>query len=179
MCIYGNCALWGCLFWSHILEEIGILKGDQKGVKDWMTLTVTHWLLHHHVTVEFQGSMGKFVQLSTQIGTYRNCRGRWERGALYVCVCVHAHVVFEVHMLLRTDRTLETCIKKKGKKREKQYLTVAPVLGEYLGLKEKLLPAYCTGLSWFLLLNRPCLDLNPFILCQSFCRVGHQTQLLS
>lgn len=48
-----------------------------------MTLTVTHWLLHHHVTVEFQGSMGKFVQLSTQIRTYRNCRGGW------LCVCDH------------------------------------------------------------------------------------------
>lgn len=147
MCIYGNCALWERLFWSRILEEIGILKGDQKGVKDWMTLTVTHWLLHHRVTVEFQGSMGKFVQLSTQIRTYRNCRGRWERGGgLYV-----SHRV----------------------------LTVATVLGEYLGLKEKLLPAYCTGLSWFPLLNRPRLDPSPFILCQSFCRVGHQTQLLS
>lgn len=90
MCIYGNCALWERLFWSRILEEIGILKGDQKGVKDWMTLTVTHWLLHHRVTVEFQGSMGKFVQLSTQIRTYRNCRGRWERGALCVSQSINS-----------------------------------------------------------------------------------------
>lgn len=86
MCIYGNCALWGRLFCSCILEEIGILKGDQKGVKDWMTLTVTHWLLHHRVTVEFRGSMGKFVQLSTQIRTYRNCRGGGGGGGGALCV---------------------------------------------------------------------------------------------
>lgn len=146
MCIYGNCALWGCLFWSCILEEIGILKGDQKGVKDWMTLTVTHWLLHHRVTVEFRGSMGKFVQLSTQIRTYRNCRGEVVVGG-FMCV----------------SHSINSCY----------------CAGEYLGLEEKLLPAYSTGLSWFLLLNRPHLDPSPFILCQSFCRVGHQAQLLS
>lgn len=66
-----------------------------------MTLTVRHWLLHHHVTLEFQGSMGKFVQLSTQIRTYRNCRGGWWWEALRVCVC--AHVYTETQVSLRTD----------------------------------------------------------------------------
>ena len=134
-----------------------------------MTLTVTHWLLHHHVTVEFQGSMGKFVQLSTQIRTYRNCGG-----GLCVCVSVCPCVYTEIQVSLRTDRGLETCKKVVSHR----VLTVAAVLGEYLRLKEKLLPAYCTGLRWFPLLNRPRLDLSPFVLCESPCRGGHQTQLL-
>lgn len=57
-----------------------------------MTLTVRHWLLHHHVTLEFQGSMGKFVQLSTQIRTYRNCREGWWWWWEALCVCVCARV---------------------------------------------------------------------------------------
>lgn len=87
--------------------------------------------------------MGKFVQLSTQIRTYRNCRGRWERrGVLCVCVSVCPCVYTEIQVSLRTDRRLETCKKEVSHR----VLTVAAVLGEYLGLKEKLLPAYCTGL---------------------------------
>lgn len=94
-----------------------------------MTLRVTHWLLHHHVTVEFQGSMGKFVQLSTQIRTYRNCRGRWERGASCVCVCVCPCVYMETQVSLRTDRTLETCEKKESKS----------------SLSQKINSSYCVG----------------------------------
>lgn len=77
--------------------------------------------------------MGKFVQLSTQIRTYRNCRGGgWERQGFE---CMHTQT-------LRGHTTLEMC-----KKNILRVLRFAAALGEYLGLKEKLLPAYYTGLS--------------------------------
>lgn len=79
-----------------------------------MTLTVRHWLLHHHVTLEFQGSMGKFVQLSTQIRTYRNCREGWWWEALCVCVC--ARVYTETQVSLRTDAEQWKHEKKKERK---------------------------------------------------------------
>lgn len=73
---------------SHILEKIGILKRGSERCKPEWPLTVTQQLLHHHVTVEFQGSMGKFVQLSTQIRAYRNSQGRREKGG-FLCECAH------------------------------------------------------------------------------------------
>lgn len=131
---------------SHILEKIGILKRGSERCKPDRPLTVTQQLLQHHVTVEFQGSMGKFVQLSTQIRAHRNSRGRGEKGVFLcvACTCVYTEI-------LRTENT------------KKELFQTAP--GEYLWLKQKLLPAYCAGLSWLPLLNRPCLDLSPFTLC--------------
>lgn len=64
--------------------------------------------------------MGKFVQLSTQIRTYRNCRGEGggEGDALcfHVCVCVVVRVCRETQASLRPDTEYS---KKKKKVRRK------------------------------------------------------------
>lgn len=80
---------------SHILEKIGILKRGSERCKPDRPLTVTQQLLQHHVTVEFQGSMGKFVQLSTQIRAYRNSLGRREKGVFLcvACTCVYTEIL--------------------------------------------------------------------------------------
>lgn len=80
---------------SHILEKIGILKRGSERCKPDRPLTVTQQLLQRHVTVEFQGSMGKFVQLSTQIRAYRNSRGRREKGVFLcvACTCVYTEIL--------------------------------------------------------------------------------------
>lgn len=69
--------------------------------------------------------MGKFVQLSTQIRTYRNCRGEGggEGDALcfHVCVCVWLCVCLSVCVCRETQASLrpdtEYSKKKKSKKK--------------------------------------------------------------
>lgn len=120
----------------HSWEDWHLKRRSERCKKNWMTLTVTHWLLHHQVTVELQGTMGKFVQLSTQIKTYRNCRGgKWGvgEGFEYVSVCLWKP------RFSRRSRCFKACKKQKVKG-----------CLNYLRLKAKLLPAYRTWLSGFL-----------------------------